>query len=55
MEGQRPPRSETEVIVGLDPPNPMLNQYISLALAHRVEACKSTIFGLYLWHTGIIT
>ena len=23
------------VIVGLDPPNPMLNQYISLALAHR--------------------
>ena len=27
--------SDIDTIVGLDPPNPMLNQYISLALAHR--------------------
>ena len=39
--------SDIDTIVGLDPPNPMLNQYISLALAHRVKAYKSTIFGLY--------
>ena len=51
MQGQRPSRSETEVIVGLDPPNPMVNQYISLALAHRVEAYKLTIFEWSLRHS----